>query len=367
VVFGFDLSNPASPAPLRRFEDFTREAASGSRGPRVLVVCELVLCRGRPDFEPAGVLEAARVYPIAEIITDGEADIQMAINLRRPDRSAMDHGWFGGGNHIPSLYTDRNAGQGIVALLTHLTTGGFAVPTWANMFDYFDRSFTHRYAVAVDPAHTGTRGSHRPPVVVTCAHHHSSTMVARSRGRAVRQHPAHRRCRSRSPPVAVLGVGAARVSMAPRAHDCFHMHWRWGLGYTHIEQTGWGPRGPYTSGTRVVAPNRRSTSKRPDTRAFVTRMPADERGGDWAVVMPLARRTRGFASIRCRARPNLRELPFPLAAMRGAIISWVAASEDRAWAWIYFFLQYTPMVRSPHFAEVVKPLIPVSFLTLRRL
>jgi hypothetical protein len=45
----------------------------------------------------------------------------------------------------------------------------------------------------------------------------------------------------------------------------------------------------------------------------------------------------------------------------------VAASEDRAWAWIYFFMQYTPMAGAPHFTEVVKPLIPVSFLTLRRL
>jgi hypothetical protein len=53
-----------------------------------------------------------------------------------------------------------------------------------------------------------------------------------------------------------------------------------------------------------------------------------------------------------------------LAALRRPIVSWVAAREERAWAWIYFFLQYTPTLRAPHFTEVV---LLHSLSALRRL
>ena len=59
VVFGFDLTNPAAPAPLRRFEDFSRDAPAG-HGARALVVCELVLCQSRADFEPTARSQRAR-------------------------------------------------------------------------------------------------------------------------------------------------------------------------------------------------------------------------------------------------------------------------------------------------------------------
>jgi len=377
VVFGYDLSNPASPTPLRRFDDFTPEASVGAgRGARVLVVCELVLCQGRADFEPAGVLDAARVYPIAGIITDGETDIQMTVNLRRPDTSSMDHGWFNA-NHVPSLYTDRNVGQGIVALLTHLTRGSSSpLPTWANMFDYFDRNASRAAirAVVVDPAITGTRSnSTEREVVDRLGGAHSPTTVTKvpRQGEFDNVHIAPQmRIALGSISPFFSGLGPLGVSMAPVcAHDCFHMHWRWGLGYTHIEQIGWGPRGPYTEpGAPMVAPNQKIEIETPSGHAGIRyRASASrQRGGDWAVVMP-----HGAAyALQLRLDPVraldriLAELPGGLSALRGPIVAMVATSEERAWAWTYFLLQYTLTLRTPHFSEVVSL---HSLSTLRRL
>lgn len=379
VVFGYDLSNPSAPVPLRYLDDFARhESAGADRAPRVrvLVVCELVLCQGRADFEPAGVLDAGRVYPIAEIITGGEADIQMTVNLRRPDTSSMDHGWLSP-NHIPSLYSDRNVGQGIVALVTHLLSGSSSpLPTWSNMFDYFDRNASRAAirAVAVDPSNTGTRTNSSAREVVDRVHAtYSATIVTKvpRQGEFDNVHIAPQMQVSLgSIPVLFSGLGPLGVSMAPVcAHDCFHMHWRWGLGYTHIEQTGWGPRGPYTEpGAPMVAPNQKIEIETPSGHAGIrySASASRQRGGDWAVVMP-----HGAAyALQLRVDPLpaleriLDELPGPLAALRRPIVSWVAAREERAWAWIYFFLQYTPTLRAPHFTEVV---LLHSLSALRRL
>ena len=379
VVFGYDLANPAAPAPLRNLDDFARDVsatADRTRRVRVLVVCELVLCRGRADFEPAGVLDAGRVYPIAEIITDGEADIQMTVSLRRPDTSSMDHGWLSP-NHIPSLYSDRNVGQGIVALVTHLVSGSSSpLPTWSNMFDYFDRNASRAAirAIAVDPSITGTRTNSSDREVVDRVHAtYSATTVTKvpRQGEFDNVHIAPQmQVTLGSIPLLFSGLGPLGVSMAPVcAHDCFHMHWRWGLGYTHIEQTGWGPRGPYTEpGAPMVAPNQKIEIETPSGHAGIrySASASRQRGGDWAVVMP-----HGAAyALQLRVDPVralervLDELPGPLAALRRPIVSWVAAREERAWAWIYFFMQYTPTLRAPHFTEVV---LLHSLSALRRL
>lgn len=379
VVFGYDLANPSAPAPLRNLDDFARNASAGSdraRRARVLVVCELVLCQARADFEPAGVLDAGRLYPIAEIITDGDADIQMTVNLRRPDRSSMDHGWLSP-NHIPSLYADRNVGQGIVALVTHLVSGSSSpLPTWSDMFDYFDRNTSRAAirAVAVNPANAGTRSDSRDREIVNRLHAtYSATTVIKvpRQGEFDNIHIAPQMQVSLgSIPLLFSGLGPLGVSMAPVcAHDCFHMHWRWGLGYTHLEQSGWGPRGPYTEpGAPMVAPNQEIEIETPSGHAGIrySATARRQRGGDWAVVMP-----HGAAyALQLRVDPVraleriLDELPEPLTALRRPILAWVAAREERAWAWIYFFLQYTPTLRAPHFTEVV---LLHSLSALRRL
>jgi outer membrane protein OmpA-like peptidoglycan-associated protein/subtilisin family serine protease len=376
AVFGFDLGNPAAPAPLRRFDELSREAPTG-RGARVLVVCELVLCQSRADFEPTGLLDAARVYPIAEIITDGEADIQMAVNLRRPDRSAMDHGWFGGGNHIPSVYADRNEGDGLMAFVASRVVGGSALlPTWENIFDYFDRNASRASlrATGVDPALTGTRtnGTDREVVNRVTGSYGPSTVTKRPRqGEFDNVHIAPQMEVSLGAvPILFSGLGPLGVSMAPLcAHDCFHMHWRWGRGYVREHNLGWGPSGPYTeAGAPMVALNQKVEIELPAGHAGVRYRALSGRqpGGDWAVVMPHG---AGYA-LQLRFDPVaflprlLAVLPVAMSPMARAILAWVASNPDRAWAWIYFFFQYTPTPHAPHFKEAV---LLHSLAALRRL
>ena len=365
AVFGFDLSNPAAPTPLRRFEDFSRDAPAG-RGARALVVCELVLCQSRADFEPTGLLDAARIYPIAEIIADGQADIQMAVNLRRADRSAMDHGWFGGGNHIPSVYTDRNEGDGRMAFVASRVVGGSTLlPSWENIFDYFDRNASRAAlrAVGVDPALTGTRtnGTDREIVNRVTGSYGSSTVTKLPRqGEFDNVHIAPQMEVSLgSVPVLFSGLGPIGVSMAPLcAHDCFHMHWRWGRGYIREHNLGWGPSGPYTeAGAPMVALNQKVEIELPAGHAGI-RYRANstrQRGGDWAVVMPHG---AGYA-LQLRFDPVaflprlLSMLPVAMSPLTRAILAWVASNPDRAWAWIYFLFQYMPTPHAPHFKEAV--------------
>jgi hypothetical protein len=332
----------------------------------VLVVCELVLCQSRADFEPTGLLDAARGYPIVEIITDGEADIQMAVNLRRPDRSAMDHGWFGGGNHIPSVYTDRNEGDGLMAFVASRVVGGSALlPTWENIFDYFDRNAARAAlsAVGVNPTLTGTRtnGTDREVVNRLTGSYGSSVVTKVPRqGEFDNVHIAPQmQVALGSKPLVFSGLGPLGVSMAPLcAHDCFHMHWRWGRGYVREHNLGWGPSGPYTeAGAPMVAPNQTVEIELPAGHAGVRyrALAGHQRGGDWAVVMPHG---AGYA-LQLRFDPVaflprlLAVLPVAMAPVARAILAWVASNPDRAWAWIYFFFQYMPTPHAPHFKEAV--------------
>ena len=60
----------------------------------------------------------------------------------------------------------------------------------------------------------------------------------------------------------------------------------------------------------------------------------------------------------------LSTLPVAMSPLTRAILAWVASNPDRAWAWIYFFFQYTPNPHAPHFKEAV---LLHSLGTLRRL
>lgn len=379
VVFGYDLSDPHSPVPLKRLEDFGGDASlAAPRGPRVLVCCELVLCEARNDFEPAGVLDAGRLYPIAEIICDIDGtEIEMAVQLRRPDHSAIDHGWYAGGIHVPSLYADRNSGQGLVALATaYLTGSSTPVPTWENTFDYFERNAARAAvrAVVVDPALTGTRtdATQREAFDRLADHYALSTVTKVPRqGEFDNIHIAPQMQVALNPiPVLFSGLGPLGVSMAPAcAHDCFHLHWRWGKGYTTAPNLGWGAAGPYTeAGAPMVAPNQKIEIELPAGLAAIRYQATTtrQRRGEWAVVMP-----HGAAyAIQLKVDPIdvlkriLGALPGPLGVIKAPILAWVAATEDRAWAWIYFFLQYWPTLSAPHFREL---LMFHSLTALRRL
>jgi outer membrane protein OmpA-like peptidoglycan-associated protein/subtilisin family serine protease len=385
IVFGYDISDPGRPRPLTRAEDIGRSWSGSGRATRVLVVCELVVCQSRADFEPLGVLDAGRIYPIAQILTDAQgADLQMTVDLRRPDNSSMEHGWLNP-RHIPSLYTDRNFDQGALGDLSLAFTGSAApVPTWDDLFDYFDRNAARAAisAVAVNPALTGARSDSTNRSTWNRAHsrYDSTTVIKRPRqGEFDNVHIAPQMAASLPattvsiptlPPVPFPGFGPVGVSMAPIcAHDCFHMHWRWGWGFRHPQNMGFGARGPNSEpGAPMVPLNQKIKIEIPAGHAGIRYEATayQQHAAEWAVIM---HHGAAFA-LRVNIDPlRLIDRIMPIVSPVGGIIvhqirNWITAHPDTAWAWVYFFFQYWPQTSAPFFRENV---MIHNLTTLRRL
>ena len=358
AVFAYDITNPASPQPITDLSALTSPAPDRTQSRLwALVCCELVLCKTRNDFEPAGVLDAARLYPLIEVLTNAETStIRGVIRLRRPVRSAMDHGWGNGGRHLVGLYADRNNNLGLFEAMLALTgRSGRAIPTWDDMFDYVlkDGAASNRSLVVVDPAKSALRSdtTHRQALDRATEANRPSAVVKLPRQAAFDNiHIAPQMEVSLSVPL-LGGIPSTAVSMAPVcAHDCFHIHWRWSQHYTEEQNLGWGPSGPYTQpGAPMVHPNQIVTV------ATVAGVPgfryeaaaAAHPANNWMVVMP-----HGAAyAVQVNVAPavvleKLLDRAFPIPIVRSAILAAAAGAEDRLFAWIYFFLQFWPALQS---------------------
>jgi hypothetical protein len=146
-------------------------------------------------------------------------------------------------------------------------------------------------------------------------------------------------------------IPSTAVSMAPIcAHDCFHIHWRWSQHYTEEHTLGWGSSGPYTQrGAPMVHPNQTVTFS---TDAGVVGFryqasAASQRAGEWMVVMPhgAAYAVRVVVSPSVILEKLLSQAGLPAAA-RAVILGAVSGAEERAFAWLYFFLQFWPALQS---------------------
>lgn len=378
VVFAYDITKADNPLPIRDVSQLRPSNAQATPAMVwVLVCCELVLCKALNDFEPAGALEAARVYPLIEILSNVSATTtQGSVTLRRPATSAMDHHWAPGARHLVAMFADRNSEQGIVEALMALTgKTGRLLPTWDNLFDYADKdaAATTRTVKVVDPSRTGSRpdvGLRQTLDRLQEIKGPTAVLKLPRQGDFDNIHLAPQMQVSLSLPIGGAVIPPTPVSMAPIcAHDCFHMHWRWSQHFTTESTAGWGP-GPNDAYTVAGAPMVRSnitvslvlTAGVPGLvyQASAAAQPAN----DWMVVMH-----HGAAyAIRLHLDPAsvvemlLARTALPQ-AVREVIVSLMAKSEDDAFAWLYFFLQFWPALRS---RPLLRPL-PVIDGNLARL
>jgi hypothetical protein len=359
AVFAYDITNPANPQPVSDVAVLT-PSRPGTTPSRLwaLVCCELVLCKARNDFEPMGVLDAARIYPLIQILTNAETTATNGtVMLRRPASSAMDHGWAGGGHHLVGLFVDRNSGMGLMEKWAALVgASGVAVPTWEDIFDYVlkNGAASSQRLVVVDRAKTTPRSdtTHRSTLDRLREANVASTVLKMPRQGAFDNiHVAPQMEISLSIPVVGSVIPSTAVSMAPIcAHDCFHIHWRWSLQYTGESTLGWGPSGPYTQpGAPMVHPNQTVTvALDAGVSGFrYEAVAASHPANDWMVVMPhgaaYAVRLRISAAELVEKIPGFSRFPAPV---RAAIKADIAGREDRAFAWFYFFLQFWPALQS---------------------
>ncbi len=362
AVFAFDLRDPSAPGKVEAPAQFGGPGGAGaSRPPWAIVVCELVCNRALGDFETTTLLDFARIYPLIEVLSsDATTTIEGAVELIRPTKSPMSHGWANGGEHLVGFYADRNESLGMGAALLDFFLGrpNPTFPSWDVLFEYVDRNgaATSQTLTMVDPTKTGTRTSGTARKVLD---RKTGTYLATTASKEPRQGEfdnIHLSPPMLAGPLATPAIGAlpsqalipaTPVSMAPACvHDCFHVHWRWSRQFTRQPQLGWGPAGPYSlAGAPMVHPNqtvRLATTKGVpgfDYRASAARHPAN----DWMVVM---HHGAGYA-VSMTADPTaplesaMKSLGLPAVATT-AIRTSMSTGTDAIWAWIYFFFQKWP-------------------------
>lgn len=208
-------------------------AARHDRPLRVVVCCELVLCKERDDFEPMGVLGAARVNPHLMIMTDRPvAKASATVSLRRPSHSGMND------PHLTpeintGLWADTNdnsqrLGAIMQALHTYLpgVAAGKDLPLWDNIFDYYrlDPSPGSTFTV-LDPAKAKRLISDGIEILDLLPGSYRSVSFEKWPGQGAYDN-------LHMAPKMISGTPAAGpdpVTMAPVClHDCLHLHWRWG-------------------------------------------------------------------------------------------------------------------------------------------
>jgi hypothetical protein len=254
--------------------------------PRILVVLSLTVCRERADFEPGGIVGMARLYPHVMVWANVPlSKIEGSVRFDRPARttpmgpaSEKGHECCKGHDSMSPdinaiLVTDVNKDE------SKITMGGLLppLPFWSNMFAYYRTEaptyFKQQRLHMVRTDKPDLRDNDDGWIVRDIV----GGGVSRTVGKAPRQgafdniHMAPKmklvdvqKVAFKSPgdtegifPVERYTMGLDDITMAPFcAHDCFHLHWRWGTEASKKWSLGWDATGPYkTPGAPMVPVN----------------------------------------------------------------------------------------------------------------
>ncbi len=251
LVYAYDITGGiVSPVPSDfasgDLTDFLPDRGSTPAAQRVIVAVSFMGCAPRADFEPAGVLKAARMYPLTYVLSNTVLyQVTCPITVKRPvNRMVMDGVMADMTEKIGmALFTDRNVDE------------TFVRPEWEFIFDYYDTyPATDRPFKAVDNSRTKERTNTwdrralglnlgNPEYVV------KTVLKVPRQGEFDNLHIA--------PRYADAGTMSDLIGtvMAPVCqHDCLHTHWRWSSQLTAKSARGWSIAGPYTQAGAPLIP-----------------------------------------------------------------------------------------------------------------
>ncbi|AKT38840.1 hypothetical protein [Chondromyces crocatus] len=245
--------------------------------PRVLVVLSFATCRERADFEPGGLVGMARFYP--QIMVRASVPLRSVHGSVRLTRPATTTVLDRGDGTVEG--TCCNAYEEIKSLLVADMNEDLPGPDdaykpfWSGTFSHYevdpDRRFRQRplHVVRRDLTSTRTIASCGVRDLPTYPSDLTSVTKLPRQGEFDNIHVAPR---LRLPATHILipnylwgsvdrvAIDPGRMRLDPIvmapfcAHDCLHMHWRWGPG-TARWTLGWGSAGPYTEpGAPLVPP-----------------------------------------------------------------------------------------------------------------
>ncbi len=286
-----ELQSPGlmAPAPFA----FNRP---GQGGPplRILVCMALGCAKERNDFEPGGVLGAARLIPHFMLasnlpVESMEATVQLS---RSPTtlHTRMD-GEEMSANISSAFFTDRND-------LLH------PYPRWDNLFDYYwiDPPIGTEVKV-VRRDRPSARERDGLIKEVETGHSRGTEWISGYKPRRVKKVPRqgefdniHMAPKMKLPDAVARKLPAnwpKEATMAPFCvHDCFHLHWRWGKPHQHSRASpkwtrGWSASLPYREEGAPMVPTNQDVSIKmlgPCSMAYTARIQAPV-VGRWQVVM----------------------------------------------------------------------------------
>jgi hypothetical protein len=240
---------------------------------RVLVVLSFAVCRERSDYEPGGVVGMARLFPHVMVKADVPLKtIEATVRFDRPEKTQTREDGLPDKPKSCCLTYDvadeaidcilvsdaNNSGQphgGPVSLL----------PFWGNMFAYYQpHAFTSLGRVPLKMTRTDRRDERTDDTGLV-----ERDVVLRPRAlnpvKEIQKMPHQGEFDNihMAPKLKLVGVTHILVDgqmlpidrdmlrlddipMAPFcAHDCFHMHWRWGTDATIKWALGWDETGPH--------------------------------------------------------------------------------------------------------------------------
>jgi hypothetical protein len=243
LVYAYDITG-GTLAPVAEgftsadLSDFLPNQNSTPARQRVVVAVSFIGCAPRENFEPKGVLNAARMYPLINVLSNSALDqVACRITVKRPqNRMVMDGVMDDMTQKIGmALFTDRNVDELYVR------------PEWEYIFDYYD---TYPWAdqpfKAVNNSKTTERtdtGSRRVLGLNLGNPEYVDKQVVKvaRQGEFDNLHLA--------PRYADAGTMSDLTGtvMAPVCqHDCLHTHWRWSAAFQAKQVYGWSAGGPHT-------------------------------------------------------------------------------------------------------------------------
>jgi hypothetical protein len=411
--------NSAKPSDRTRFEDFmfqdnlwptgAQDAAFtvevGDLGKvtigfaRILVACSLTPCRERDDYQPGQPMGVGRLYP--HILVTGTTDlerVEAGVQIRRPSAMTVLDGACGCDEmtHDMGALVVTDSNKNAMALLDVPAPGAGFVPHiyWANLFNYY----------VADPAEDAQlKGKvipvvvrHKPPsdedgsVMRDCSDIRApdKTFLGHGNLRKVTKLPGEGafdnihmapkmkmtadfdyiefsppkdphvyQVRVKDSPTWKSDLKMDKITMAPFcAHDCFHLHWRWGDNDADEPGAwGWGRELPHSEPGLPMVPQNQDVFLVVDSATQISYLARahDAKAGRW---QPFLHHGTGYAlsigkevylgrvsawmfdSIRFM-KDTVPSVPIPIPAPPYVIMPGVQV--DGGWSLMYWRLRYT--------------------------
>lgn len=238
------------------------------RPAKFLFVVELICCSASNNYEPTGAGRVARFFPRSYLIGNAPFTVRDATtHMLRPSHAQHDGHDHGGqpAEQCDGASHDYHSGFYADSNFSPIVHG--PLPKWSEFFSYYSFDDRREYHVVKSrKTHARSDSSTQKVLLWSKLAYVDGTVTKLPRqGAFDNVHiapamiaPEVIRKKRQSGSAGGNWGSLDSILMAPVCHhDCFHMHWRWGAGYSDVKQLrGWTADGAYRAmGAPMIPPN----------------------------------------------------------------------------------------------------------------